>query len=165
MKSNRTDIQLIAIYAVLLGILYALVGAIKFLTGIMDLVALGDSEGILGIRPDIYGGLATLVIGSSYLATIPLWKGKYESIGFALMATILSIIFGVLYLLMVGADGMSALLAYWDGAEWTLEWLTNGTTGAGIFKPEIWLAFVSIPLGYFIFKKIRSQETKVKKLR
>jgi hypothetical protein len=99
------------------------------------------------------------VTGATYLAATSLWKGKRESLGFVLVGVLLSTVFGALYLFIVCADGFGMLLSIWQGEEWTWEWLTAGTAGTGILRPEIWLAAASLPLGYFGSKQ---QEERVK---
>ncbi|MGC8577639.1 MAG: hypothetical protein ACP5M7_06605 [Thermoproteota archaeon] len=44
--------------------------------------------------------------------------------------------YGIVYLLIIGADGFNAYLSYFSGAEWTWEWLTQGTLETGIIRPE-----------------------------
>lgn len=144
-------------YAVILGILYITIGSIEFATGLWDLLAPGAAESILGMPIDLYGGFATLVIGAVYFGAIPLWREKYESLGFVLVGVLLSVVFGALYLLIVGADGFGTYLAYLDGESWTWEWLTSGTAGPGLLRPEIWLFFVSIPLGIFAWRTTKTK--------
>jgi len=141
----------IAIYAIMLGIAYVIVGASEFALGLWDLFFLGTVN-IFGVPIDLFGGFAAAVIGATYLGAVLVLKGRYESLGFILIGTFLSAIFGVLYLLIVGADGFKSLLAFWEGQEWTWEWLTKGSAGPGLFRPEIWLFFSSLPLAYFTLK-------------
>ena len=51
---------------------------------------------------DLFGGLAALVIGAVFFGAIPLWKARYESIGFVLVGALLSVTFGAVYLLILG---------------------------------------------------------------
>ena len=149
MKLSKETRKSLAAYAIILAILYIIIGLIEFSTGLWDLLAPGAAEAILGLPIDLFGGFATLVIGVAYLGAVPLWRGNYESLGFILVGVLLSVVFGVLYLLIVGADGFGTYLACLDGEPWTWEWLTSGTAGLGLLRPEIWLFFLSAPLGYF----------------
>jgi len=142
----------IAVYAIMLGIAYVIVGTSEFALGLWDLLAPGTAVNFFGVPVDLFGGFAAAVIGATYLGVVPLLKGKYESLGFILIGALLSAIFGVLYLLIVGADGFGTLLAFWKGQEWTWEWLTKGSAGSGLFRPEIWLFFASLPLAYFTLR-------------
>lgn len=136
-------------YAVMLGILYVIIGSIEFATGLWDLVAPGATEAILGLPTDLFGGFATLVTGAAFFAAIPLWRRKYESLGFVLVAVMLSAVFGVLYLLVLGSNGFGAYLAG-ELSEW--DWMTD------VLRPEIWLFFLSTPLGYFALKVARARK-------
>jgi hypothetical protein len=60
---------------------------------------------------------------------LKLWKGTRESWGYVLVGLFLSAVFGILHLLMVCADGLSGLLTFLEGGEWTWEWLTGGSAG------------------------------------
>lgn len=163
MGLNKGNGQMAAAYAIILGVVYVMIGAVEFATGFWDLLSPGAAESFLGIPIDLYGGFATLVIGAVYFGATLLLKEKYESLGFILIGTLLSAVFGVLYLLIVGADGFGTLLAFRSGEEWTWEWLTSGTAGPGILRPEIWLFFASLPLGYFALKVTKRE--KISKLK
>jgi len=158
MKVSRSSIQALVVYAVILGSIYLIIGAVEFATGLWYLFQPENASAILNLPVDLFGGFSALVIGSAYLGGIFLWKGKIESLGFLLIATILSIVFGLLYFLIVCADGFSTLIATWEGEEWTWEWLTSGTAGPGILRPEIWLALISLPLGYSVIKATRREK-------
>jgi len=157
MKLSEGTRKSLITYAIILGTLYIITGLIEFATGLWDLLVPGAAEAILGLPIDLFGGFAVLVIGAAYFGAIPLWKGDYESLGFILVGVLLSVIFGVLYLLIVGADGFGTYLAYLDGEVWTLEWLTSGTAGPGLLRPEIWLFFLSTPLGYFTWRVTKTK--------
>jgi len=77
--------------------------------------------------------------------------------GFMLVGAFLSSVFGVLYLLIVLADGIEALLSSLSGGEWTWNWLTDGAAGTGILRPEIWLFLASLPLAFFALKRARER--------
>lgn len=157
MKISGGAAKSMVTYAVILGSLYIIIGSIEFATGIWDLLAPGTAEGILGLPIDLYGGFATLVIGTLYFGITPLWKGKYESLGFVLVGVLLSVVFGVLYLLIVGVDGFGTYLAYLGGEAWTWGWLTSGTAGLGLLRPEIWLFFLSTPLGLSAWRATKAK--------
>lgn len=159
MKLDKSTGRRIMVYAATLGILYAIIGFIEFTTAFWNLfINQGGNLSLLGLPcNDLFGGFAALIIGVTFLGAIPLWRAKYESIGFVLAGTLLSITFGVVYLLIVCADGLETYIAYLSGEEWTWEWLTAGTLSTGLFRPEIWLAFLSIPLGYVTLKVARER--------
>jgi len=141
-----------AFYAITLGTAYIAVGASEFALGLWNLLAPGTAVSFPVIPVDLFGGLAATIIGATYLGAAPVLKGKYECLGFILVGAFLSAAFGALYLLIVGADGFGTLLAFWEGQEWTWEWLTKGSAGSGLFRPEIWLSFPSLPLAHFTLK-------------
>jgi len=152
MELSRSSMRAVAAYAAILGSIYILIGAVEFVTGSWDLLRPGNAQSILGVPADIFGGFSALVIGSAYMGGTPLWKGKRESLGFILIAVLLSAVFGAVYLFIICADGIGTLVSVWEGEEWTWEWLTLGTAGTGILRHEIWLALASLPLGYFALK-------------
>ena len=147
-----------AIYAAILGGLYVTVGFIEFATAFWNwFIEPGGNLSLLGLpSDDLFGGLAALVIGFVFFGAIPLWRAKYESIGFILVGALLSAIFGAIYLLIVCADGLGAYLAYLSGEEWTWEWLVAGTASSGLLRLEIWLALLSAPLGYAALKVVKA---------
>ena len=160
MKLDKNFSKYMAVYAAVLGVFYIIVGSVEFITAFWNwFIEPGDNLSLLGLPcDDLFGGLAALIIGIVFLGAIPLWKARYESIGFVLVGALLSVTFGAVYFLIVGADGFETLLAYSSGEEWTWEWLTAGTLGVGLFRPEIWLAFLSAPLGYAALKATRRGE-------
>lgn len=152
MKLSGGAGKAMATYAFILGILYLTIGSAEFTTGLWNLLSPGTAESIVGLPIDLYGGFATIVLGSTYLGATPLRRGKQESLGFVLVGVLLSTVFGLLYLLIVSADGLGTYLAYLDGEAWTWEWLTSGTTSRGLLRPEIWLFFLSTPLALSAWK-------------
>jgi len=157
MEMNKKMGRYMAAYAAIIGILYIIIGIAEFSAAFWNWFI--NPEGnlsLLGLPgDDLFGGLAALVIGIVFLGALPLWRDKYESIGFILVGALLSVTFGTVYLLIVFADGIGACLSYLSGEGWTWEWLTAGTLSTGIFRPEIWLAFLSAPLGYVALKVVR----------
>ncbi len=159
MKPYKNIGKGIIIYAILLGGIYIVVGSVEFVTAFWNWFI--EPEGnlsFLGLpSDDLFGGFVALVIGTVFLGVAPLWKTKYKPIGFILVGALLSVTFGAIYLLIAGADGFEAFLAYLSGEEWTWEWLTAGTASSNLLRPEIWLAFLSAPLGYMALKAAKTK--------
>lgn len=149
MKLNESNGKVVATYALVLGIIYFILGILEVVEGFGPFfgVTAGPVLGAEYISADLFGGLATIVIGAVYFGAAPLWKAKYESLSFLLVGVLLSTVFGALYLLILGANGFGAYLA---GEEW--EWM------ADLLRPEIWLFFLSLPLGYFALKVTRTKK-------
>ena len=160
MKLNNRHRLSIAVYAAILGSMYLIIGAAEFAAGLWNLFQSGHAENPFGLPADIFGGFSALVIGCAYLGGTSFWKGKHESLGFLLIATILSMVFGLLYFLIACADGFGTLIATWEGEEWTWEWLTSGTAETGLLRPEIWLALISLPLGYSVLKTTKREKVR-----
>jgi hypothetical protein len=151
---QKAENRHIVIYAMILGVAYTIFGAAEFTLGIYNLFSPMDNAGLVGVVPaDIFGGFAALVVGASYLSAISLLRGTLESWGFILVGMLLSAVFGVIYLLIVCADGFGTLLASLEGEAWTWGWLTSGSAGSGLLRPEIWLFFMSLPLAYLTLRK------------
>ncbi len=151
MKLTKTSGKVAAVYAVFLGVFYIVIGVIECVEGFNAVFFMSESR-ILERIPaefapaDFFGGLSAVVIGAAYLGVVGLWKAKFESLSFLLVGALMSTVFGVLYLLVFGANGFGAYLA---GEEW--EWTTD------IARPEIWLFFASLPLGYFALNNTRGK--------
>ena len=160
MNLNRKIGRCMAVYSAILGAIYVVVGSIEFSTAFWNwFIKPGDNLSLLGLPcDDLFGGFAALVIGAVFFGALPLWRARREAIGFALVGALLSATFGAVYLLIVGADGFGTLLASLSGEEWTWDWLTSGTSGTGLLRPEIWLAILSAPLGYVALKVARQSE-------
>ena len=151
---QKDENRWIVIYAVVLGIVYVIFGAAEFALGIYNLFSSTGNVGFVEVVPaDIFGGFAALVIGSTYLSAISLLKGFCEALGYILVGLFLSVVYGAVYLLIVCADGFGTLLASLEGEAWTWEWLTRGSAGPSLLRPEIWLFFMSLPLAYLTLRK------------
>lgn len=150
MKLNESNGKVIATYAVILGVMYFALGLLEFIGGLGGLLGLGEDVllGFEWIPVDLYGGFATLVIGAAYLGSVPLWNGKYESLSYLLAGALLSAVYGILYILLLGANGFGAYLAG-ELSEW--EWMID------LSRPEIWLFILSIPLGIFGLKATKAK--------
>ena len=160
MNLDKNFSKYMAVYAAALGTLYIIVGSVEFATAFWNwFIKPGDNLSLLGLPcDDLFGGLAALIIGAVFFGAIPLWKARYEAIGFILVGALLSVTFGAVYLLIVGADVFGTLLTYMSGEEWTWEWLTAGILGVVLLRPEIWLAFLSAPIGYAALKATKRSE-------
>jgi hypothetical protein len=156
---QKVENRWVVIYAMILGVTYIILGVTEFALGIYNLFSPMNNASLVGVVPaDIFGGFAALTIGASYLSAMSLLKGVRESLGFVLIGTLLSTVFGVIYLLIVCADGFETLLASLEGEAWTWEWLTRGSAGSGLLRPEIWLFFMSLPLTYLTLRTARKTE-------
>jgi hypothetical protein len=127
----------IAAYSLSLGTVYLGMGLLE---------ALGS---YLKIRPsfiphDIFGGFVLAVIGGIYLSGVKgLWKSYREGLAGHLVGTALALIFGGLYLLVMGTNGLSYLLG--DLEEWR---------PLADLRPEIWLAPLALP-GLLLIRRAR----------
>jgi hypothetical protein len=134
MKST-IDLKLVSASVLILGMLYAATGILEVLVLLLDIGWIRNL-----IPADVFGGMALLVIGTVYLFGVRnLQDGGVEGLAFALVGGMLSGIFGILYLMMMGAEGMMYLL----GETETFSVL------AGI-RPAVWLFVLSLPLAYYL---------------
>ncbi|MFQ6033426.1 MAG: hypothetical protein ACE5KR_01015 [Candidatus Bipolaricaulia bacterium] len=98
------------------------------------------------IPHDIFGGFVLLVIGGIYLSgTKSLWRRQNEGLAGLLVGTALTLIFASLYLLVMGADGLSYLLG--DLEEWR---------PLADLRPEVWLAPLALP-GLWLIRIMRME--------
>ena len=119
--------KMIAIYASVLGVISLLVGLAE---------VLGGWGGI--IPGDLFGGFVLVVMAATYLGGVKgAFRGRYEGLSFLIGGLFLTMVFGVLYLLMMGADGLMYLL----GEAEALPTLADA-------RPAIWIFILSLPLAY-----------------
>ncbi len=125
-----------------IGLYTALIGAITAIVGIFEILfVFTGSE--LWIPADLFGGLALLVIAAVYLSGIgELFTKKEEGLSFALTGTILTMVFGILYTLMAGADWLMYTLGEAD------EFLIISE-----LRPEILISIAALPLTIYLFKR------------
>ena len=130
-----------------IGLYTALIGAITAIVGIFEILfVFTGSE--LWIPADLFGGLALLVIAAVYLSgNGELLSKREEGLSFVLVGSILTGVFGILYILIMGADYLMYLLGEVD------EFLILDEV-----RPEILLLVAVIPvIVYFI--RVRSYES------
>lgn len=150
MRLSKGAGQTAAAYAVILGAAYIILGLLEVIEGFGPIAGITE-ESILGVEwipADLLGGVMAIIIGAVYFGATPLCKAKYESLSFLLVGALLSAVFGVLYLLVLGANGFGAYLAE-ELSEW--EWMTD------LLRPEIWLFFASTPLGIFAWRATKTK--------
>jgi len=120
-----------AIYAAILGILY-----IAF--GVLEVALVFSGVELTPIPADFFGGLASLVIASTYITSIKgLRTGDFRGLSMLVGGLFLSVVFGVLYLLLMFADALNFIIG--EAEEFS---------ALADLRPEIWLFVVAIPLAY-----------------
>lgn len=115
-----------------LGIYASALGAISLVVGLIEISG-GWGETIPG---DLFGGFVLLVIAATYLNGVKgVFQGRNEGLSFLVGGLFLTAVFGVLYLLMMGAEGLMYLLG-------------EAQALPGIFdlRPEVWILLLSLPL-------------------
>lgn len=118
--------KIAAVYAIAIGIVWVAMSCINV-------------SGSMGVQPDIFGGYASIVTGVVFLFGVrKLWRARYEGLSFLLVGLLLSTLFGILYLLILGANGLD----HWLVGENPM-WIQD-------LRPEIWLWLISLPSLYFI---------------
>jgi hypothetical protein len=115
-----------------LGIYASVLGVICLLVGLVEIFG-GSGEVIPG---DIFGGFVLVVMAVTYLnGVIGVSKGRHEGLSFLIGGLFLTSVFGVLCILIMGADGLMYLL----GEAEELPKLIDA-------RPEIWIFILSLPL-------------------
>ncbi len=129
------DYKIWGIYALVFGALCLVFGSIEIVS-----VPLGiDSV----IPADLFGGFVMLVTGAVYLTGLnDLFAEKKEGLSFAIVGTLLLAIFGILYTLMIGADGLMYLIGE-----------TEEFSFASGLRPEIWLFVASLPAALYLVRE------------
>ncbi|KAF5414409.1 MAG: hypothetical protein C5S38_04920 [Candidatus Methanophagaceae archaeon] len=117
----------IGIYAAVIGVAYLVLGVIEVFGGVGDV-----------IPGDLFGGLALVVIAVTFLYGIKdTFDGDHKGLSFLIGGFFLSAVFGILYLLLMGADGLMFLLG--EAEEFSV---------LADFRPAIWMFILSLPLAY-----------------
>lgn len=115
-----------------LGIYASVLGMICLLVGLVEIFG-GSGEVIPG---DIFGGFVLVVTAVTYLNGVEgSFHGRHEGLSFLIGGLFLTAVFGVLYILIMGADGLMYLL----GEAEELPKLIKA-------RPEIWIFILSLPL-------------------
>jgi len=118
---------------------YALALGLACLTaGLMEISG-GYGEMIPG---DVFGGLVLVVIAATYLNGVKgVCEGGHGGLSFLMGGVFLTMVFGGLYLLIIGADA----LIYLMGEAEEMPALVD-------LRPAIWIAILSLPLAYMVRK-------------
>jgi len=144
LRAKRT----LAVYASVLGLAYVMIGLLEVTNAVYTQFLRPGAEevpiALLGLPAgDLFGGFSSLVIGLVFLQAVRLWKlGRDEDVAFVLVGSLLATTFGVLYILVFAANGVSALLA---GGEELAAWLASGWLTDAL-RPEIWLLIPVLPV-------------------
>ncbi|CAD7767967.1 hypothetical protein FHEFKHOI_01967 [Candidatus Methanoperedenaceae archaeon GB50] len=129
------NLKNIGLYSALIGGITAIIGALEVI-----FVFTGTDS---WIPADLFGGLALLVIAAVYLSGIgELLSKREEGLSFALTGTILTMVFGSLYTLIMGTDYLMYLLGEAD------EFLIITE-----LRPEILLLVATLPLARYLIKR------------
>jgi len=137
----------LAVYGSVMGLAYAIIGLLEVVNAFYTWFLRPGAEEALIALPglpagDLFGGFSSLVVGLVLLQAVRLWRpGRDEDVAFVLVGSLLAAAFGVLYILVFVANGVSALLA---GGEELAEWLACGWL-ADVLRPEIWLFILVLP--------------------
>ncbi len=125
------------IYAAALGALYAVFGVIEVVFVFSGTDAL--------IPADFFGGLVSLVIASTYLAGVKdMRENDFRGIAMLMGGLFLSVVFGVLYLMLMCADFLMYVLG--ESEEFSV---------IASLRPEIWLFVAAIPLAYHTWRMLK----------
>ncbi|HDO20981.1 MAG: hypothetical protein NDF53_04975 [archaeon GB-1867-097] len=132
--------KLLTIYISILSLLYAATGILEIISALLNLII---GIGLSWIPPDLFGGFSALVISAIFFKAIFPWRRRKKANPYLLGATLMSMIFGTLYILIFIATGIDAYIV---NEEW--KWITD------LMRPEIWLAAASTPLTYMAWIKM-----------
>ena len=138
MVSKEKMLGTVAIYSLLAGLGYLLVGLVETLNGV----------GILNVAvlpADIAEGLALLVIASLYVTGLAKQSlGEKESLPFVMGGSFLAAVIFGLFASVMAANGLGYVLQFEDWLEWT--WLDD-------LRPGLWLFPIALPGVYLALTK------------
>jgi len=135
-----------AIYCLILGVINIGIGMIQV---IGDIMAIGGIDPRLPVimPPDFFGGICLIVIGLVFLLGVPPLLNKDDKgVAFLVGGVILALMLGIIYLMVMGSDGIMYLIGSEDFETWV---------PLDDFVPALWVSFFSIP-GAFVAWKIRN---------
>ncbi|HEW89897.1 MAG TPA: hypothetical protein ENG43_00955 [Candidatus Bathyarchaeota archaeon] len=147
----------LAAYGSVMGLAYVIIGLLEVVNAFYTWFLRPGAEEALIALPglpagDLFGGFSSLVIGLVLLQAIRLWRPRRdEDVAFVLVGSLLAAAFGVLYILIFIANGLSALLA---GGEELADWLASGWL-ADVLRPEIWLFVLVLPAAIVSWRATR----------
>ena len=99
-------VRTIGIYSAIIGIAYIVYGLIEMVAW-----AVGAVQFPLSPSPDIFAGFILLIIGSILVYRLKaLLHMKYEGLSFLFVGLVLSAIIGMMYILIMGADALDAVI-------------------------------------------------------
>ena len=148
----------LAVYGSVMGLAYVIIGLLEVVNAFYTWFLRPGAEEVLIALPglpagDMFGGFSSLVVGLVLLQAARLWRpGRDEDVAFVLVGSLLAAAFGVLYILVFVANGVSALLA---GGEELAEWLAGGWL-ADVLRPEIWLFVLALPAATVSWRAARA---------
>ena len=148
----------LAVYGSVMGLAYVIIGLLEVINAFHTWFLRPGAEEALIALPglpagDLFGGFSSLVIGLVFLQAIRLRKPRRdEDTAFVLVGSLLAATFGLLYILIFIANGLSALLA---GGEELAEWLASGWL-ADVLRPEIWLFILVLPAATVSWRAARA---------
>jgi len=132
---------LTAAYAALIGVVYVAAGLLEMMNG------LGIGQ-LATIPSDVFGGLMLIFIGGIFLRSVgELRQGRAGGMSYLLVGALMTVIYSVLYILILSANGVEYLLGSEEFLEWT--WLDD-------FRLEIWLPLIAVPAIALLHSRIRS---------
>ncbi|MDF2954873.1 hypothetical protein [Candidatus Alkanophaga liquidiphilum] len=115
------------VYAAVLGTLYATLGMLEVAN------VAGFSE---RMPADVFGGLCLLVIAATFfLGAKELFDGQEVGISFVIVGVALALVFGLLYILIAGADALMYALGELEEFSLLAE-----------IRPEVWLSLVAVAI-------------------
>jgi len=127
----------VGIYAIALGLLYIAIGAAKIVLQVSGIGSVGPIPGT-----DALGGIFFFVIAATYLMGVKgVFNGEYRGLSFLLGGFFLSLVYGIVYILMIGGDAVAYVIGDTDVWSWVVE-----------FRPSVWLFIIALPFGYLIGK-------------
>lgn len=134
------NLKVVSVYALVLGVLYAVIGMLEVLLVLFDGWVETANATAITIPADVFGGVALIVIGTVYLFGVgSLWNKQQDGMSFALVGGMLSAVFGVLYLTTMGAGVVMYMLG--EAEEFQI---------FAALRPAVWLFVVSLPLAYYM---------------
>jgi hypothetical protein len=142
MEMKDKKLRWIRIYSIITGFLYLILGSLQAAHGFG--LKMGFEEFLL-VPEDSIGGLVLIVIGLVFLfGALRGRRAPQEGNAFALVGTVLGLLFAVIYILILLADVMEALvIVNEEWAEWTI---------LDSLRPGIYLG-VLVLMGFLIFRK------------
>jgi hypothetical protein len=147
MSTNIKTTKKLAIYSLLVGAIYLVLGLLEFARGFSESFEATWEISTMLVYPDMFSGISLAIIGAIFLFGVKAqWKNEKYAISFLMVGTLIASVFLTVYLAIMGAHALGSTIYYISSepyadifADWA-EWASIDD-----FRAGIWLYIFALP--------------------